>query len=305
MSRTSVLSAYKKSAQNSELYRLRARPWRKRIKKYPLTTLWCGLVDRCWELLIYALRLHSPLIGARTFWGEKITVNFPAYRSVYHHGLIDGYELPVEDFFVRELIDDDTFFDIGANIGFYTLLASALTKYVHSFEPTPRTFNILTKNAGSKNNVTLVNKACMDKSGPLTISDFGVENSGSNTTKSVDGAVSVAIYATTVDSYCEEHHASPSVVKIDVEGAESVVITGATRTLTVHKPLLVIELWNKAGNEENFKATVEQLEALGYASYQFGQNNRLISYRMGDRLLCPNMVFAHPLGRKPAGMVLQ
>ena len=78
-----------------------------------------------------------------------------------------------------------------------------------------------------------------------------------------------------------------------------------TRTLTVHKPLLVIELWNKAGNEENFKATVEQLEALGYASYQFGQNNRLISYRMGDRLLCPNMVFAHPLGRKPAGMVLQ
>jgi len=300
MSRNVVVSAYMKTAQHAELYRLRAKSWRLRIKKYPLTTLWCGIVDRFFDIFIYRLRLHGPLIGARTFWGEKITVNFPAYRSVYHHGLIDGYELPVEDFFVRELKDNDTFFDIGANIGFYTLLASALAKNVHSFEPTPRTYGILVANVSSKNNVTLVNKACMDKGGSLTISDFGVTNAGSNTVKAVDGATTISIEATTIDLYCEEHHIIPSVMKIDVEGAESRVIAGATRTLATHRPLLVIELWDRAGNEENFKGTVGQLAALGYGAYQFDPSNPLVPYRQGDRLLCPNMVFVHPLGRKPA-----
>ena len=80
-------------------------------------------------------------------------VTFPDYRSIYHHGLIDGRELPVENFLVQFLKEGDVCIDVGANVGFYTLLTSALvgeSGRIYAFEPTPRTFHILTSNSIQK-----------------------------------------------------------------------------------------------------------------------------------------------------------
>ena len=77
-----------------------------------------------WKVLI---RLgHSPLIGARTFWGTPMKVVFPTYKSVYQFGILDSWELIVQKTMVERLTEGGVFIDIGANVGFYTLLASAL-----------------------------------------------------------------------------------------------------------------------------------------------------------------------------------
>ncbi|MFZ3043636.1 MAG: FkbM family methyltransferase [Minisyncoccia bacterium] len=292
-----VLLAYKKIAGRRDWYETRSLSWQERLRRYPFLTLRYALIDRFWKILI-GLRLHGPLLSARTFWGDSMEVTFPDYRCIYHEGLIDGRELPVEDFLVHFLKEGDVCIDVGANIGFYTLLTSALvgeSGKVYAFEPTPRTFQILSRNSSDKMNVTRVNAALMESEGKGIIADYGVLMSGLNTVledpaEAPDGISVLPIDTTTLDAYCKKNGIVPSFIKIDAEGAEESVLTGGVETLTAHYPILIIEVQREAPQE-----VVRRLETLGYRAYQFSGNTP-VPYAIGEKLLCPNMLFMHTSG---------
>jgi FkbM family methyltransferase len=252
------------------------------------------LVDRFWGVLI-ALGLHGPLLSARTFWGERIEVTFPDYRCIYHHGLIDGREFPVEHFLVHFLEEGDVCIDVGANVGFYTTLFSVLvgkSGKVYAFEPTPRTFSILTRNTARKANVVLINKALMEGTGKRDLIDYGVERSGLNAialspSEEREASHLLSVDAITLDSYCSAHNVRPTFIKIDTEGAEKMVLTGGRHTLIEQRPVLIVEVQRESPQE-----VVALLGEYGYKAYKFIGNNA-VPYVEGQLLQCPNMLFRH------------
>src|ERR1035437_453528 len=96
---------------------------------------------------------------------------FPLYNGIYpiFKRKQDAMELKL----IRSIVKPGfNILDIGANIGFYTKLFSQLTGptgSVHAFEPETTNFKYLQNNLRANKNVTLINKAVSDKTGPLKI----------------------------------------------------------------------------------------------------------------------------------------
>lgn len=134
-----------------------------------------------------------------------------------------------------------TVWDIGANVGYYTLMFSRLVGdggRVYAFEPSPRNFGFLARHVAINDriNVTAYPYALADYEGKATFEERSI-----NTTSqfSMDGNVTVPVRS--LDNLIERGDVTiPSHIKIDVEGAELGVLRGATRLLSVHRPIVFL-----------------------------------------------------------------
>jgi FkbM family methyltransferase len=163
------------------------------------------------------------------------------------------YEPDDSTFILRSLRSNDICVDVGANVGFYTIsLATKLTQgAVHAFEPVPLSFHLLALNVLSNNllNVCLNNYAIGDSDKEI---DFVIAEDGGFSSQFDTGRKPIVnklrIRMTTLDSYCLERNL-PRVdfLKVDVEGGERGVISGAHRLLSDkdRKPrLIMLELFD-------------------------------------------------------------
>lgn len=160
---------------------------------------------------------------------------------------------------------NDTFVDIGAHAGYYTLMSSRLAKNVVAFEPNPSVYKLLRLNIllNGVKNVIAIRAAVSDFDGwgKFYIPKKGgisLTSQGTLLTKAKD---SVDVPVVMLDTVLE-HIGQPSVIKIDVEGAELNVIKGCLRTLAKGVRLLVIELHYNTPTAKNL--IVELLQGLGY-----------------------------------------
>ena len=156
-------------------------------------------------------------------------------------------------------------FDIGAHIGFHSLYFAKLVGErgkVYSFEPNPANFErfnlILDKNKDLKERVKVFNVAVSDKTSTekfminmqvesgRSMGNF-IENADTFSNRDVyteKGFVESKIKTIPIDSFKEELgiEDSPDIIKIDVEGAEHLLLLGAKNTLLTKKPVLFIEI---------------------------------------------------------------
>ena len=128
------------------------------------------------------------------------------------------------------------FFDIGAWVGAYTLLASRLFKRVVSFEPNPVAFEDLAENLALNKitNVTLVNAAIHDYNGKVRFGYHG--NVGFESSKGSirsTGKDYIMVDCVTWQSAMEKY-GIPCMAKIDIEGAEEFVMKNIIKA--PHKP---------------------------------------------------------------------
>lgn len=244
----------------------RSLPASKRLARYPLRALYYFLSDR---LLEPGLRL------ATTFWGAPITIPVPRYRSIYHHGVIDGRELVVTDFLTRRLQPGTVFLDVGANIGFYSMLALAANANVFAFEPVPSIYDFLAWNAPGAVRYKI---ALSDETGTAKFADFGVLSGEGSLVSS--SSHMIIVQTQTLDQWFAQHRIVPDVIKIDVEGAEMRVLRGAAQTLSAHHPDVIIEV--------NEPAVVPFMASLGYQAYELGIGCRM-PYQGGKK--APNILF--------------
>jgi FkbM family methyltransferase len=145
----------------------------------------------------------------------------------------------------RLLQGGGTFFDIGANIGTYTLLASEQKKaQVLAFEPHPATFALLENNVhlNNRQNVRLFQTALSHEDKPAFLTDLA----GSSTNHVIQGESShgeshngIRVSCVRADRICEELGLVPDLVKLDVEGFEFDVLCGFGRFLTSIGVLMV------------------------------------------------------------------
>jgi FkbM family methyltransferase len=128
--------------------------------------------------------------------------------------------------------------DIGAHIGLYTLQAARLLRgagKVYSFEPTPRTFELLKDNIQvngflESGIVVLKRAAVADKAGTASFSVYAT-NSGHNSLFAGEAEGSPVVVETVAGDDELAGEASVDVVKIDVEGAEPLVLRGLAKTI--------------------------------------------------------------------------
>ncbi len=129
---------------------------------------------------------------------------------------------------------DGGFLDLGANLGFFTVLAARTlgpSGRVHAFEPTPTTAAILRANVadnGVADRVVVVEKAVSDRPGIARFSLYDAAQANQLSVAGTDGATgTIEVEVTTVDSYLESlGWPRIDVIKMDVEGVETKVLDG-------------------------------------------------------------------------------
>lgn len=151
-----------------------------------------------------------------------------------------GYwEKRTTDFVKEHLKKGQVFLDVGAQVGYYTLLASQIGAKVYSFEPSVENRQFLEKNIAQNNcqNVKVFNQALSDKNGKATL--FKGRTPGENSL--IGQGEGEEIETIRYDDLKLE---VPDMIKIDVEGAEKQVLEGMPNFLTAKKPvILIIEDW--------------------------------------------------------------
>lgn len=181
-------------------------------------------------------------------------------------------------FVLHFLRDTDVFFDLGANVGVYTLLASGICKAKSvALEPVPSTFQLLRRNIELNNlqyKVTLINAAAGDAPGTLTFS------SAQDTTNHVirpneEAGQTIEVNVIKIDSLV---HYAPALIKIDVEGFESRVLIGAENILkSIGLKAIIIELSNTVEYGFNDTYTHYLLTLNGFAPFSYDPFTRKLS----------------------------
>ena len=204
------------------------------------------------ELPLRIWGLFKP-VRTKTVWGEDIWIAFPEGRMIHRNGMYDSGEVETFEYLRDRLNSGDTFLNVGANIGFYAMLGAYKGAQTYAFEPFPKTFEILKKNA---KNFTAVPLALTDKRGEYRMNDRGLGQRGLNEI-TFDGTVKIT--ATTLDEYCKEFDIRPTFIKVDAEGSELKVVQGGIETIKRHLPALMLEV-----NDTQAKPVEAILYPLGY-----------------------------------------
>lgn len=152
-------------------------------------------------------------------------------------------------------------YDIGANVGFYTLLSSARagsSGRVISFEPLPSNVEFLRKHIALNGcaNVDVRPVAISDRDGEATFQD-----TESNATGRLAAGGGRRVRTETIDGLLARGEIPPpSIVKIDIEGAEGMALRGARQCLIDHHPMIFLA----THGPEVHKECTEFLAGLGY-----------------------------------------
>ena len=140
--------------------------------------------------------------------------------------------------------------DIGANIGYYTLLAARLIGAegkVYAFEPDPYNFSLLNKNVkiNGYNNVTTVQKAVFSQSGKMQLFLDKNNLGGHSLSKAnVNKSNSTSTEVTSIDDYFINSKQKIDLVKMDVQGLEMKVIEGMDNVIKENKEIqIILEFW--------------------------------------------------------------
>ncbi len=157
--------------------------------------------------------------------------------------------------------------DIGAHIGAISVFLSRHFEKVSAFEAIPQTFETLLMNVSDLENVQAFNVAVSSDAGELFFSHFQRHSQLSHVETALDLRKTERvgpIKGATIDSFAYD---DVSFIKIDVEGHELPVLTGAQATILRCRPVILME---QGGNEEKHfgrkrNEASEFLEALGLA----------------------------------------
>jgi len=207
-------------------------------------------------------------------------------------------ELPVQNTLASHLRAGDVFFDIGANIGFFTTIAARLVGpqgKVCAFEPVPGNVAALKHNLALNDfkNVQIFPCAVSNQTGTgeLMLADWmgGASLSTAAAPPDLKGMMTVDLI--TIDELVmQKKVVPPALVKIDVEGAEEEVLKGMTTTIRVHQPVIIYEIddENQEGFDQKQAVCETLLKSYGYQvtrledSYQGGE------WLVGNYLAIPN-----------------
>ncbi len=165
---------------------------------------------------------------------------FPVYNVIYPYfkRRQDKHDIALMHQYIKK---GDIVLDIGANIGFYTKILSALvgeSGKVYAFEPDKTNFNHLMKNAGHLKNVVFFNKAVNEKTGKITLYHSDLLNVDHKTYPTENYTSTTEIDGVAPDDVIPGHKAD--FIKIDIQGYEYYAFLGMKEIFKQNENLKII-----------------------------------------------------------------
>ncbi len=227
-------------------------------------------------------------VDADTIYGKPLRVLLPAGLEIYLLGA-KGHpsELRLARLMLARLRPGDTFVDVGAHFGFFSGLAAELVGRegrVVACEAAPRTFGVLARNLANVPQAAAHHLAVAAEAGQLEFAEFPLAYSEYSTLhpeqfdragwRAEHAPETVSVRALPLDELVGADRAH--FVKVDVEGAEDVVVDGASALLArPHPPLLCLEyLVESRGNQAHRRACAVLAEA-GFGLHRINEDGTL------------------------------
>ena len=207
-------------------------------------------------------------IAAGDLKGYRVLLNLKAEKSRW----LGTYEPELADAVREFVLPGMTVYDVGANIGYVSLLLAHATRsngQVFAFEALPANVERIRCNIALnhlEDRITLVSQAVADKGGELT---FYVHESvgmgkvaGSAGRREEHYQAEITVKTLSLDEFAyQDGNSAPDVVKMDIEGGEVLALPGMQRILREYHPLLLLELHGP----ESEKVAWETLTEAGYS----------------------------------------
>ncbi len=189
--------------------------------KTPLKYYLFDLLPSRWLRAYFKTRGFSTLISSKVIDDLAIDITIHKHDTLWNQRLskINGHEIDICRWFKQHLKSDDIVFDVGACFGFFGLLIQRLMPKViiHAFQPMNYNYFFLKINAlaSSENRWSIFSGFVSDKSSSNTIS---------------------------LDDYCQKNNTIPSIVKMDIDGPEFLVLQGAKTLLEKRSTIFLVEV---------------------------------------------------------------
>lgn len=210
--------------------------------------------------------------GNKIYLDEKDSL----FLSVY------GFHEKTETEIVKnEIKEGNVVLDIGANIGYYTVLFAKLVGEagkVYAFEAEASNFKILKKNVyeNNYNNVMLEQKAVSNKSGTVKFYIGKDSNTENQLFKPNVKHEEIEVESVSIDEYFKQLNQKIDFVKMDIQGAEPLVIEGMTEIIKTNKNLkIMLEWWPDAIRKYGIDPSkhLTQLVNLGFKIFEIDDKN--------------------------------
>ena len=245
---------------------------------------------------LYKLPPLPKNIHGRSFWihpRARFSITTQTFFKREHH---------VQTWLTEQLKPGYVFFDVGAHHGWvsmWTLPLVGKEGLVYSFEPSPANLSVLEWHR-TKNNFsqwTIVPRAVSDVD--AEDEEFFLVDTGDSPMNSLTSGIpgmplmdgrkirKISIRTITLDKFCSEVSLRPNLVKIDVEGAELMVLRGAGNLLGESRPTIILAVhpyWLPEGQTP--KQIFELLTGYGYSMYD--SEGCMVEYLKSGEYLCLN-----------------
>ncbi len=201
-------------------------------------------------------------------------------------GVLGWHELKTSELFFKLVEPGSTVIDVGANVGYFTLLAAKLAGkegLVLAFEPDPTSFGFLSKSIAKNNfqNVRIFRECISNIDGQRTLYLSATSNRGLHSTSTDLGGVKITVPSARLDSVASMLNVSSvDLLKVDVEGGEPDVLESASHLLAEGRVKNIIMEWDHRepwmGRTDLLRTIFERFEVYRFArSIPFLPANKL------------------------------
>lgn len=240
--------------------------------------------------LVYRRTKKEKFVKGMTFWGDPIHLLLPSSTDIFltggktHHS-----EIRLARYLSKVLNPGMTFLDIGAHYGFFSMMAANLVGRngrVIAFEASPVTFAVLEQNESPVLKIEKHNLAISSATDTLTFYEFPNLYSEYNTLN-IDQYQGeswfedvrykeIQVPSQTLDAFVGTHNEKIDVIKLDVEGAEDLAVSGGLKYLKDNNPVLIMEfLGSDRGNHAHIRSE-EQMRSVGFQAYHITESGELL-----------------------------
>ncbi len=194
---------------------------------------------------------------------------------------------------LRHLSAGDSAIDVGANLGFYSLVFAAAVGprgRVLAFEPNPTLAADLEAAARENNfsHLEVRREAASDVEGDVTLHLHPQDLGKSSIVHGATGSVDIAARAVTLDGCVPAGSPRVSLIKIDAEGADARVVLGARKLIARDRPAVLFE--RTSGDDDGYREAADFLFGLGYRVRAIPNRGRAFPVTSSGALLALSQV---------------
>lgn len=273
-------------ARSSKVDRLKGSPIR-----YPLLM--------GYNKILYPLIKRGVFADARTFFGIRFRTLLPSGTDILLNGIKShDSEIRLTKYLTRHLQQGDTFIDVGAHYGYYTLLASVMTGrsgHVYAIEASAQSFAILKVNTNTYPNILIYHNAAGDAPAEVVFYEYPGPLAEYNTI--VQGAyddrpwlkkvkqIINRVQMIVLDDLIKANQITKAIIKIDVEGGELSVIKGLASSLDQRDLTIVMEYLISEDLSSPHHLAVGMLIEHGYQAHAIDREGNLVKVVVIDQYL--------------------